>query len=122
MELYAVESGPDLDGYFVLAFAPGQARLVDCWARDDDDACWGAVVQLAVAEAQRRPGVAELVALASDSRLADALQRCGFHARGSRPLYVRVARGIEPPAQSVRIQMIDNDSAYLHNGARRYWA
>ena len=31
MELYATERSGRLEGYFLLAYAPGQARLVDSW-------------------------------------------------------------------------------------------
>jgi hypothetical protein len=52
MELYAVEDGSGTAGYFVLALAPGQARLADCWLDSDAPAAWEALVQLAVAQAR----------------------------------------------------------------------
>jgi hypothetical protein len=122
MELYAVGEGCEAEGYFVLAFAPGQARLADCWLDCDAPACWEALVHLAVQQASRRTGVAEVVAICSEPLLAAALQRCGFHARGSRPVLVRAASKSQVPAGAIRIQMLDDDAAYLHSGSRLFWA
>jgi hypothetical protein len=122
MELYAVGEGCSAEGYFVLAFAPGQARLADCWLDCDAPADWEALVHLAVQQATRRTGVAEVVAICSEPLLAAALQRCGFHARGSRPLLVRAASETRVPAAAIRIQMLDDDAAYRHSGSRLFWA
>jgi hypothetical protein len=122
MELYAVEKGRDAEGYFVLAFAPGQARLVDCWLDCDAPSGWEALVHLAVDEARRHEGVAEVVAICSEPLLAGALQRCGFHTRYSRPLFLRAASGVRVPDLGIRIQMLDDDAAYLHSGSKRFWA
>jgi len=122
MELCAVEHGSEVEGYFVLAFAPGQARLADCWLESAEPAAWEALVQLAVRQAARHSDVAELVAISSEPLLAGALERCGFHARGSRPLLVRTSNGVRLPSMGIRVQMLDNDAAYRHNGARLFWA
>ena len=121
MELHLVEDGATAQGYFVLAYAPGQARLADCWLDRDEPAAWQALVQLAVQQAARHPEVAEVVTICSEPLLAAALQRCGFHARASRPLMVR-ANGIGVPTAGIRIQMLDDDSAYWHDGSRTFWA
>jgi hypothetical protein len=121
MELYVVERGGAAEGYFVLAYAPGQARLADCWLDCDDPEAWQALVQLAVQQAARQRAVAEVAAICSEPLLAAALQRCGFHARSSRPLLVR-ANGVQLPAAGIRIQMLDDDSAYRHGGSRTFWA
>jgi GNAT superfamily N-acetyltransferase len=122
MELYVVENGRDAEGYFVLAFAPGQARLVDCWYDGDAPSGWEALVDLAVQQARRHQGVAEVAATCSEPLLADALQRCGFHARYSRPLFLRATSGGRVPDLGVRIQMLDDDAAYLHGGSKHFWA
>jgi hypothetical protein len=122
MELYAVESGSGTVGYFVLAFAPGQARLADCWLDSDAPAAWETLVQLAVARAAARAHVAEVAATCSEPLLAGALARCGFHARALRPLFVRTATGTRLPDAAIRIQMLDDDAAYRHSGARLLWA
>jgi hypothetical protein len=122
MELYVVEGAHDAEGYFVLAFAPGQARLVDCWLDSDASSGWEAVVQLAVQQALRHEGVAEVAAICSEPLLAAALRQAGFHARDSRPLFVRAASDIRVPDPGIRIQMLDDDAAYLHSGSRVFWA
>jgi hypothetical protein len=122
MELYVVENGAAAEGYFVLAFAPGQARLADCWLDSDALPAWEALVQLAVRQARRHSGVAEVAAMCSEPLLAGALERCGFHARAARPLLVRATNGIQLPAAEMRIQMLDDDAAYRHNGSRLFWA
>jgi hypothetical protein len=121
-ELYAVENGAAAEGYFLLAFTPGQARLADCWLDRDDPEAWEALVQLAVRQAARHPGVAEVAALCSEPLLAGALLRCGFHPRASRRLLVRTGNGARFPAAAIRIQMFDDDSAYRHGGSRVFWA
>ena len=121
VEFHVVESGAAAEGYFVLAYAPGQARLADCWLDCDTPAAWDALVQLAVQQAARHSAVAEVAAICSEPLLAAALQRCGFHARSSRPLLVR-ANGVRLPAAGIRIQMLDDDTAYRHGGSRTFWA
>ena len=121
MELHVVEHGAAAEGYFVLAYAPGQARLADCWLDRDDPASWEALVQLAVRQAARHSGIAEVAAICSEPPLAAALERCGFHPRASRPLMVR-ANGVRLPPVGIRIQMLDSDTAYRHSGSRTFWA
>jgi hypothetical protein len=122
MELYVVENGSDAEGYFVLAFAQGQARLADCWLDCAAPDAWDALVHLAVRQASRHAEVAEVAAICSEPLLARALERYGFHARASRPLYVRAADGIRLPGSAIRVQMLDDDAAYRHNGTRLFWA
>jgi hypothetical protein len=121
IELHVVENGAAVQGYFVLAYAPGQARLADCWLDDDDPAAWQALLQLAVRQAARHRGVAEVASVCSEPLLAAALARCGFHARASRPLMVR-ANGLRLPDAAIRIQMLDDDTAFQHGGSRTFWA
>ncbi len=122
MELYAVKNGSETRGYFLLAFAPGQARIADCWLDSDDRDTWDALVHLALQQAAAHAGVAEVAVLCSEPLLAGALQRCGFHARASRPLLVRASDGLRLPEAGIRIQMLDDDAAYRHDGSRSFWA
>lgn len=122
MELYAVGRDPHPEGYFVLAFTGRQARLVDCWLESDDPADWAALVQLAVRQVAGREGVAEIAATSSDPLFAAALRHCGFHARFARPLFLCRTNRTEFPDSTVRIQMIDDDKAYLRTGPQRFWA
>ena len=114
-----MDRGGEPEGYFVLAFTGGQARLVDCWLDSESLADWTALVSLAVRQAQQHAGVAEIATTCSEPLLAAALRHCGFHARFSRSLSVRATGGARLPDCTVRIQMIDDDQAYLHGG---FWA
>jgi hypothetical protein len=121
MGLYAVEKADRLRGYFVLAFVPAQARLADCWMDSGDPADWRALVQCAVLQAKLNPSAAELIAWANDPTLSRALRECGFHERCARPLLLlpnapATLRGI------LRVQMLDNDDAYLHGTRPDLWA
>jgi hypothetical protein len=122
MELYSVEIGAQTQGYFLLAFVPGQARLADCWLDCERVAAWEALVELAVCEAARHRDVAEVAAVGSEPLLSLALEHCGFHARGTRPLLARVSDGVQFPVTDIRIQMLDDDAAYRHSGSRVFWA
>jgi hypothetical protein len=121
MELYAVgrEVTGKPEGYFVLAFSRAQARLVDCWVDSESLSGWTALVSLAVRQAEQHAGVGEIAVTCSEPLLAAALRHCGFHARFSRSLSVRATGGARLPECTVRIQMIDDDQAYLNGG---FWA
>jgi hypothetical protein len=121
MELYAVERAGRLRGYFMLAFVPAQARLADCWMDSGDPADWRALVQCAVRQAKRTPGVAELVAWANDPTLSRALLDCGFHERCVHPLQL-LPNGSGAPTGILRVQMLDNDAAYFHKSCPNLWA
>jgi hypothetical protein len=121
MEIYAVERAGRLRGYFVLALVPAQARLADCWMDSGDPTDWTALVQCAVLEANRRPGVAELVAWANDPMLSGALLECGFHQRRALQLQL-LTNGSEAPTEILRVQMLDSDDAYHRESRPALWA
>lgn len=115
MQLYRLDAaGRAGRGYFLLAFAPGQARLVDCWVDSDAPADWRALVQHAVRAARSDPAAAELVALSSDPLLRAALGDSGFHARTPQP--IQLLAKPDPGFAQLRVQMLDNDAAWLHAG------
>lgn len=122
MALYALEQAGRLRGYFFLAFAFRQARLVDCWVDSEDPADWWAMIQCAVIRAGEHARAAELAAWASDPRLAQTLLQCGFHVRDELPVQVLAARNHELPEATLRVQMLDNDAAYRHPGHNELWA
>lgn len=121
MELYALERSGRVHGYFLLSYAPRQARLVDSWVASDDPADWRALIHCAVREARRNGDVAELVTWANDPLLAQSLIESGFRARLTLPVYLRPTKpGVAP--EMLRVQMLDNDAAYLHEGRPELWA
>jgi hypothetical protein len=122
MELFALERGGAVRGYFLLGFAPGQARLADCWVQSTDPADWRALLNCAVLQAKRHPRVAELVAWASDPMLSRCMLECGFHARGAQEVRLLAADKANFPSVTVRLQMLDNDAAYRHPGRTEFLA
>jgi hypothetical protein len=122
IQMYAWQRGKRARGYFLLAFAPGQARLADCWTRSLDPDDWRSLVLCAVREARRNADAAELVACASEPLLARVLENCGFHARGAQPIRYLARANVTLGAARLRVQMIDNDAAYSHQGRAELWA
>lgn len=122
VELYALERSGRIGGYFLLSYAPGQARLADCWMASEDPADWRALAHAAVREARRHGGMAELVAWASDPGFAQVLQSSGFHERLTLPIHLRSSGREAAPQQTLRIQMLDSDAFYLYIGGNELWA
>ena len=122
MQLYALEHAGQLRGYFLLASAPGQVRIVDCWVNSGDSTDWRSMLLCAVARARQDAQASELVMRASDPLLTTVLPRCGFHPRGETSIRVRPPRGAAPPASPLRVQMLDNDAAFFHEGRNEFWA
>jgi hypothetical protein len=122
MTLYAVERSVRTRGYFLLASAPGQVRIADCWMDSEDPADWRGMLLCAVSEAKKDPRAAEIVAWENDPLLAEALADSGFHIRNQTPLQIRPANGSSMPPLPVRIQMLDTDAAYLSEPQNEFWA
>jgi hypothetical protein len=121
MELYAVERAGQVRGYFLLASVPRQVRIVDCWINSADTQDWRAMILCAVEQAKRDPQAAEVVTWASDPVLGEALRACGFYARFQTPIRLRAAAGHPVLEGPLRVQMLDNDDAFLHPGGTEYW-
>jgi hypothetical protein len=120
MALFAVERAGRMRGYFLLASAPGQVRIADCWLDSDEPGDWRAMILCAVEEARRDPQAAEVVIWANDRLLAESLRACGFHARVRIPVQLRAAAGLAKPPLPLRVQMLDTDAAFLHHGAEHW--
>lgn len=113
MVLYAVERGGGPRGYFLLAFSPGRARIADCWMDSEEASDWRAMIELAVREAKKHPHVARLGASASDPLLSRCLMDCGFLAGRADLVQLHPKGGRPMPRVTVRVQMLDNDFAWL---------
>jgi hypothetical protein len=122
MELYSIHRHHRRRGYFLLAFAPAQARIVDCWIDSDEPNEWSAMVQLAVEQAKAHAQVAEVVSMCSDPLLSAALIKCGFHNLHGIPMSLRASSGVARPDLRIRFLMADSDEAFLHDGNGRLWA
>lgn len=121
MELYALNDQNEVRGYMMLAFAPGQARIADCWAATDEPAAWHALMQYAALQAWQHRDVAELVAWSSDAVMTRALVAGGFHRRDQQPISLRFAAEDQIISGCLRVQMLENDAAYLHQGFAELW-
>lgn len=122
IELDALEREGRIGGYFLLSYAPGQARLADLRMGAREPADWRALVHAAVGRARSRGGLAELVAWSGDPRLSQVLEDCGFHERLTLPMYVRASADTAIPQDIMRIQMLDSDAFYLSLGGNELWA
>ncbi len=122
MELYAIERAGQPRGYFLLSFALRQARLVDYWVNSGDPADWRALIKCAVAQAKQHSSCAELATWASDAVSSKSLLESGFHQRGALSVQILAARNPQLTIPSLRVQMLDNDAAYLHGGRNEFWA
>jgi hypothetical protein len=120
--LYAVEHAGTLRGYFLLASAPGQVRIADCWVSSEDPDDWRALILCAVAQAYQDPQAAEVVAWANDPLLTQALLAGGFQARAHIDVQILPSKDAQLPSAPIRVQLLDNDNAYLHEGEPEYWA
>jgi hypothetical protein len=108
-------------GYFLLVSAAGQVRIADCWMDSPEPADWRAMILFAVAQAQHDAQAAEVVAWASDPLLAQVLRSCGFHARFESPIHLRPSVAYAIPQGTLRVQMLDNDAAFLCMSRTEYW-
>jgi hypothetical protein len=122
IELYGLEKGGRLGGYFLLSYAPGQARIADMWVASQDAADWRALIHAAVNQARRKRGLAELIVWSSDPSLSQILDDCGFHERLTLPMCLRAAQSTAIPHDIMRVQMLDSDAFYLYFGGNELWA
>jgi hypothetical protein len=121
MRLYLLEQAGRVRGYFLLASVVAQVRIADCWVDSDDPADWRSLIGCAVAEARLDPQAAEIVGWASDPWHEGAFRACGFLARTATPVQIRLPRGSAIPVGTLRVQMLDSDAAYLHEGRNEFW-
>jgi hypothetical protein len=122
VELYGLEKGGRIGGYFLLSYAPGQARIADMWIASQDAADWRALIHTAVNRASSKTGLAELVVWSSDPSLSRILEECGFHERLSLPISLRPPPSRAIPRDIMRVQMLDSDAFYLYFGRNELWA
>jgi hypothetical protein len=123
LQLYEVRHpGRGSRGYFVLAHAPRQIRLVDCWIDSGEPTDWRLLFEAVVLTGLNEASAAELVTWSSDPAECEVLRRCGFHQRSSQPVRILPSQGTEIPDGTLRVEMVDNDAAYLGGGSADFWA
>ena len=122
IRLFGVERGGHLGGYFLLAYAPGQVRIADCWMESGARIDWQAMLICAVEQARLDPSSAEVAVIASDPAFSAALTSCGFHPRFGLPVQLRLPNGGAVPASPLGVRMLDNDAAYYYEPGSILWA
>jgi hypothetical protein len=122
IELYGLVKRGSIGGYFLLSYAPGQARIIDMWMASEDPADWRALVYASVNQARSKRGLAELVVWSSDPNLSQILDGCGFHERLGLPISLRAPPDTTIPHDIMRVQMVDSDAFYLYTGGNELWA
>jgi hypothetical protein len=70
----------------------------------------------------QKRAIAELAAWGSDPVLSASLEECGFHPRFTMPVSIRSSKAIDLSAVALRVQMLDNDAAYLYGEGQMLWA
>ena len=103
-------------GYFLLAAAGRQVRLVESWVDSSDAADWRALHLLAIRQARRHPEAVEFATMCSDPVTRESLEWCGFHDRGGSDLYLLDCANRGLPDGNLRVQMLEGDAAYLQGG------
>jgi hypothetical protein len=119
-QLWLVRHGGEPCGYFLLSFVPGQTRVADAWSTSREAESWRALYALAIQAALKDGSTAEIM---TGSTLAEACQ--GALACGFRPYREWAAMLYDPNKQlasikHIHLQMMDNDSSFLHNNRIEY--
>ena len=123
MSMHRIENAvTGVRGYFLLAVAPGQARLADFWVESEQPADWRALLHLAVGTALKHGKAAELVTISSSVAVSECLAACGFHARARSAVHMLASGKNTLPEQTPRVHMIDDDSAFTNSGRPEFWA
>jgi hypothetical protein len=122
IELYGLEKGGQIGGYFLLSYAPGQVRIADMWLASHEPAQWRALIHAAVQRARSKRGLAELIVWSSDPTLSRILADCGFRERLNLPIsLLKASPNLAIPHDIMRIQMLDSDAFYLHVDGNELW-
>jgi hypothetical protein len=122
MRLFIVGNSQHTKGYFLLAFAQAQVRLVDWWIDSNAQSDLCALVGCAVRQAMLDQQAAEIVVWGGDPEFEHALINCGFHARHNMIVQIRPTEDETLPRAPLRLNMLDNDAAYLHEEKIQLWA
>lgn len=107
-------------GWYLLAFALGQARIAGCGLASATAAEWMQLYRLALEEARRNRDTNEVVTFASTAAQREALEACGFHVRRAYDVQVYDPRGRIPADAQIEFQMIHGDAAFLNEGRPAY--
>jgi hypothetical protein len=119
-ELYVVRKDSSPCGYFLLSFAPGQARIADAWIVGPDGFRWQALYALAIQAALENQAVAEVLAAVTLEDALSAAIACGFRRYGSDAVMLFDPKKRIPPGTRMNFQMIDNDRGFMQSPGFEY--
>jgi hypothetical protein len=121
MRYLELRSDDGLVGCALLCDAPGQVRIVDAWATDRVGGATDLVMAAARDHAAQSGEAGEVVCQTNDAAQLAALERVGFVAVGTDPLWIRSDRSVVPDGAHIRHQLLDSDLAFLHHGEPLPW-
>lgn len=117
--LYLVRQNQVPRGYFLLSFAPGQARVADAWISGASED-WIALYRLAVATAFEDRNAAEITAASCLVAGQSALEQIGFRRHRVLPVMLSDPKKRLLASPMPNLQFIDNDFAFWHPGRPDY--
>lgn len=118
-ELFGLEKGRALVGYFCLAFAPHVARIADLWLPSTQVEDWRAGFQVATAMAARDGDVHEVSAWGSTPLGKEGLRGAGFRLRDRAPVSL-FDEGKVLAGRTLHAQMLDCDASFFAGEAGSY--
>jgi hypothetical protein len=120
-QAFVLRRGQQSRGYAVITQAGRQARIVDAWVASDGLEEWRALFGLCLLGALESGQAYELATLTSSEPAGAALEASGFAARGSEALMWFNRSGLDLTAMPVRLQMLDCDASFVHEGTAQFW-
>jgi hypothetical protein len=120
-QAFVLRRGQQSRGYAVITQAGHQARIVDAWVASDGLEEWRALFGLSLLGALESRQIYELATFTSSEPAAAALEAAGFAARGAQPLVWLSRSGLDLTAMPVRLQMLDCDASFVHEGTAQFW-
>ncbi len=107
-------------GYFMLSFPPGQARLADAWVTPQSPEDWHAIFALASSAARENASIAEILIATSLKEAATGADAAGFRPCREIPIMIFDPRKYLSESPRIHLQMIDNDTSFLHDNRIEY--
>lgn len=122
VQCYEVSRSGSVLGAFLLAFVPGQARLLELWPVEAEQATYVTLLEAARSVADGDSGSAELVAAANTPLERQALLEAGFRACASMPMFASFSTAGLPAGSRIRYQLLHSDHGFLHHGVPAPWS
>lgn len=108
-------------GALLVAFTPGQARLLELWPASSDPAARLTLLEAARVLSERDADSAELVAMANTPLDEQALLGAGFRPCGELPMSAALRTGELSGGGHPRYQLLQGDMGFLHHGVPERW-